>query len=156
MVELLREEFAWAAGFFDGEGTTLLNGGYPRMSVGQVDREALDHLSTALGMGRVVGPHAPPPNKPNWSYHFYWHLVGFERVQAALAFMWPWLGTVKRRQAAAVLGASVTLKRPRGLCNSGHTINTVGRIDGRCAACYLERHPNSQAVPDTTQKARWK
>jgi hypothetical protein len=59
------EEVAWAAGFFDGEGTT---GTYRdgstttkrcriQISASQNDREVLDRFAMIVGVGKVGGPY---------------------------------------------------------------------------------------------------
>ena len=58
-------ELAWAAGFFDGEGTTTLHRhkqnklGYMRVSVMQFyDPECLYRFQKAVGgLGHVIGPY---------------------------------------------------------------------------------------------------
>lgn len=108
MFEPNREELAWAAGFFDGEGHVSFNhrkntrskGGL-RFTVAQADRAVLDRMQRALGIGRVKGPYGPykTQTKPFWIY-----MVGsFEEVQAAIAMMWSFLSPVKRAQAKVAL-----------------------------------------------------
>ena len=103
-----REELAWAAGLFDGEGcfhfllqrrkdTSLQPLTQTRMT--QVDREVLDRFQAAVGLGTVYGPY--PKNSP-WQYAAY----GFEKTQAIVAKLWSWLGSQKRAQAVAVLQAA--------------------------------------------------
>ena len=49
-----REELAWAAGFFEGEGTFDSHRSrglsFPRMTISQNDREPLDHFAAAVGL----------------------------------------------------------------------------------------------------------
>lgn len=102
-----REQLAWAAGFFDGEGTTWAgrSSGYPTLSVPQAGHfteppDVLLRFQAAVGgLGLVYGPILNEErNKPIWRYR----VSGFEMVQAVVAMLWPWLGTEKRRQAALV------------------------------------------------------
>jgi hypothetical protein len=103
MIKLNREELAWAAGFFDGEGSTSLRqikGGYSGLTldIGQKDREVLDRFQAAVGgLGKVYFN----PSRPASPYSF---TTGrFETIQAILAMLWPFLGTLKRAQAFRAL-----------------------------------------------------
>ena len=100
-------ELAWAAGFFDGEGTTLFYrpGGTRelRLAVNQVDREVLDRFHAALGgISYISGPFryaSMGRRRPQWR----WQAGRFGHVQAGIAMLWKFLGTVKRKQAAEAL-----------------------------------------------------
>ena len=84
---------AWAAGFFDGEGTTgaykssANDKCYIRLMVGQAHREVLDKLTEFLGCGKVYGKGP-----------FKWMVGNFESVQWCMIQMWPYLNTEKREQ----------------------------------------------------------
>lgn len=105
---LNREELAWAAGLFDGEGSTCrtkhqgANGKllvYPRMSMGQIVKGNLERFHKAVGgVGKVTGP-VKTPTKPRYD----WRCHGFEDTQAVLALLWLWLSPTKREQAKGVL-----------------------------------------------------
>lgn len=93
-----REELAWAAGFFDGEGCTTftVNSGlptkYPRLSVSQKHEEVLLKFQLAVGgLGTIVVNRT----RGGW----IWRCTKFEHVQAVIAMLWPWLGPVKKAQA---------------------------------------------------------
>lgn len=107
-----REELAWAAGFVDGEGhfglhktrgrpTDSRGYGSPELTVAQCDRQVLDRLQQALNLGVVGGPYTPKKTNHNLVYLFYVH--GFERVQAIICLLWPWLSPVKRKQVKRTL-----------------------------------------------------
>ncbi len=98
-----RELLAWAAGFFDGEGSTIAKGTAARphyhqlqlsvpQSGGPQFPEVLDRFQqAALGTGRRDGP-----NKDGvWT----WRARGRADAESTLALMWPYLGVVKREQA---------------------------------------------------------
>lgn len=106
MIEVNRENLAWAAGFFDGEGTVGCRKGPKKvqlqLKVGQADPETLEKFLDAIGFGKIYGPytHDKRPNrKPMWNYTVTKH----EHVQAAIAMMWPFLGTIKREDALRAL-----------------------------------------------------
>lgn len=92
-----REELAWAAGFFDGEGTTgfYRNGGYRRfvMSVPQNDPRPLERFHAAVeGLGYI-----------NWQRtgtNYVWQVQRFEHTQAVMALLWPFWSEPKREQAS--------------------------------------------------------
>ena len=101
-------ELAWAAGFFDGEGSMSLikQGGhrYPRLHLEQVDREVLDRFNNAIGnLGIVFGPYtrkdAPAHHKP----HFKFAVQSWVKVQATIALIWSYLSSVKREQIRGVM-----------------------------------------------------
>lgn len=107
-----REQLAWAAGFFDGEGYTGFskrrNGdGTARtwrridLQVNQTSREVLDRFRLAVGMGRVNGPYNYVGS--NKSDHWQFAASGFHQVQAVIARLWPFLTSTKRDQARNAL-----------------------------------------------------
>jgi hypothetical protein len=90
-------DLAWAAGFFDGEGTFSRFGPTPGASISQVGLESLDVFAHTVGCGTVSGPYekatAEIRRKPQWIYYAY--------GVAAEAVFWlllPWLGPAKRAQ----------------------------------------------------------
>lgn len=92
-----REELAWAAGFFDGEGSTgtyskVGRRGSIHMTVGQDHLELLERFHRAvLGIGSIYGPYKNSKQR-------YWKAFGHEDVQAAGALLWSFLGPIKRAQ----------------------------------------------------------
>jgi len=106
-----REDIAWIAGFFDGEG----NIGCVRrkyvglhVQIGQADPELLERIRDTLDFGKVYGPYRAGGSfttrngfKPKW----LWMVQGFERVQAFAAMVWPWLSTRRRDQVRQTLAA---------------------------------------------------
>lgn len=98
-------ELAWAGGFFSGEGSTtgFMQHGrfYPRIQIGQsFGTEELDRIQGALGMGLIHGPTKSPKGEMTV---YQLSINGFEKTQAAVAMLWPWLSTAKREQARKVL-----------------------------------------------------
>jgi len=106
---LNREELAWAAGLFDGEGWINImhpsnRPGYQQLEVGltQTDRQVLDRFKSAVGnLGSVYGPYGP--RKLGWSSYFRWQTATFEKGQAVIAMLWNFLSPVKKAQATEVL-----------------------------------------------------
>lgn len=112
-----RIELAWAAGFFDGEGSTVLAGANsrrvhpatgrrrdyptPSVSISQHNTpECLERFRAAVGgVGRIDGPRIYRQfDSPRWTYAARTH----ESAQAVVAALWPFLSTPKRDQAHAV------------------------------------------------------
>ena len=98
-------ELAWAAGFFDGEGSILLGNHYKkgvqyrylRANVQQNDRRPLDRFVAAVGAGKVNGPYAGNRVNPihNWN-------VNSAVALGVIGRLWPYLSAPKREQALRV------------------------------------------------------
>jgi hypothetical protein len=97
-----REELAWAAGLWDGEGCCGCYGRYDggkkkrkasywhiRINISQHDREVLDRFAAAVGVGKVYGPYR------GTVWHF--QCVG-KNAEIVIEKIWPWLSEPKRRQ----------------------------------------------------------
>lgn len=108
-----REELAWAAGFFDGEGHTRVravqtNRKNPQVTIGLVISQAgapelLERFKRAVGVGAVNGPYEYRHRRPTQKAFYSYGATSFENVQHCIACLWPWLGSVKRHQALEVL-----------------------------------------------------
>jgi hypothetical protein len=123
-MKINREELAWAAGFFDGEGNTGSAWSSPiHVQVSNTDLRLLQRFWAALGVGRISGPYTlknRPQNRPHW----HWAATSFEDAQAAIALLWVWLSESKRKQAAKALRqyrdpAAATLRRERRRAHRG-------------------------------------
>ncbi len=99
-------EFAWAAGFFDGEGTTHASrtGPYCQLfvSVQQSEVTTLERLRAALGVGHIY-PLAHRPNGLAKKPQFRWQAGRRAEAMFALGLMWPYLSEPKREQANRAL-----------------------------------------------------
>lgn len=110
-----RLSLAWAAGFFDAEGCFSTTGSTGvSASITQTDRELLDRFRRIVGLGKVYGPYETrASDRYNRKPHYFFKAHGRERVQALLAMLWIWLGTVKKNQAIERLDWTTT-------CRKGH------------------------------------
>ncbi len=91
-----REELAWVGGFFSGEGCFTLNRRWVHADIRQAnDREPLDRVVAATGLGKVTGPYRYSNGNMRQGQYVY-GLYSFEKVQALAAMLWPWLSTAKR------------------------------------------------------------
>lgn len=111
-----REELAWAAGWFDGEGCIGLYSQGPRnstiqrlsLSIAQAEsRFNLDRFKQAVGGVGVVGGPYHRGHKPVYRYN----AVGFRSVQAVGAMLWFKLGAPKRLQVSKSLSAAIRYHR---------------------------------------------
>jgi hypothetical protein len=107
---------AWAAGFFDGEGSTRATHDkrckscYIRIALPQIHREVLDRFQGAVGgKGKIYGPYKirQSPNQGVYSGRgrqplFYW-CVGHKQGIEVINLLWPYLSTQKRIQATKAL-----------------------------------------------------
>ena len=105
-MQINREELAWAAGFFDGEGWVGVSNNYKdrcylRLAIGQTQLQPLQRFQKAIGglgrLGRSVNTSCK---------HGSWWKVNvssFEHVQAVGAMLWPFLCEPKRVQFAEAL-----------------------------------------------------
>lgn len=150
---LNKAELAWAAGFFDGEGTTCLTRYKPKnqqrsytviaVGISQVEREPLERFQRAVGdLGVIIGPYQPRERNRKPQYRF--RASGFERSQAIVVMLWPYLCSIKQAQAALALqqmrGEIRSIGRPtEKYCSRGHDLGVAGYIrkDGtrNCREC---------------------
>lgn len=98
-------ELAWAAGFFDGEGSVSPHidkrpGRNPglQIDIEQTDERPLIRFQKAVGQGgrRTLCKPRVPTRKPLWRLH-YGHAASFD----TLIVLWPYLSEPKREQAMA-------------------------------------------------------
>jgi hypothetical protein len=118
-----REELAWAAGFYDGEGCAHLakqskGSRMPQLCVVQTRDELLHRLSRIFGFGSVTKHSRSTTYSTAPGVQLYrWQIYGFQKVQATIAMMWPWLSEYRRSQAEGVLRGyqeyHATLKYPK-------------------------------------------
>lgn len=116
---------AWAAGFFDGEGSTFLRltrrhkGGttgkdYPlttvEMSVAQVRPEPLRRFHGIVGAGKMGGPYGGSGNRRP-SYR--WNTAGRPSAARVLTLLWPYLSEPKKEQARRVWAELAARRGPK-------------------------------------------
>jgi hypothetical protein len=104
-----REQLAWAAGFYDGEGSAGCYKNrkhWSRLVVGvsqnrQPDEPypaILERFRSAVGGFGDIRPLGPAQSR-----RYVWRVEDFEHGQAVIVMLWPFLSAVKRRQATAAL-----------------------------------------------------
>jgi hypothetical protein len=143
-----REELAWAAGFFDGEGTFGYAGkkGCPAVQISQKDPTVLGRFKEIVGMGTVSGPRKNLTPKGRASTIHAYYISGLEPTQYIGAILWIFLSQQKRDQfARSMLQATCPTYRRKYLCKNGHQKtkeNTRVTKDGKsfCRQCCLESY----------------
>jgi hypothetical protein len=104
------ESAAWAAGFFDGEGTIGVYGDprWPqaRMEIAQASAftapDTLDRFRRIVGAGKVTGPRIL---RSPWSKlpQYRWWLTRFPEIERVVAMLYPYADVVRRERMAASL-----------------------------------------------------
>jgi hypothetical protein len=150
-------DYAWAAGFFAGEGSTVAvhqpnRKPYLGLSVAQIETEPLDRFLALFG-GRVNGPYIKGQSR---SGLYHWAVSNGAAVMLALHAMWPHLTTAKKRQAIAAVRSigfarlqeikSSVPNRDKTHCKRGHeftemntrvSVRSNGRSGRGCKACEV-------------------
>lgn len=97
-----REDRAWAAGFFDGEGWVGLKAAgkdrpkrYAGVSITQLDREVLDRFHKIVEVGTVLGPYDAVGRK---NPLHTWNVNGLDGLMKVFIVLKPWLGSIKHKQ----------------------------------------------------------
>ncbi len=138
-MDINREDIAWAAGLFEGEGSISWSRHKNRyrpdgecyhtlqMSLHSTDEDVVRKFAKIIGVGKVHGPYRfPSPEVPNRKPSWYWGITSHERCQAVIAMLWPWLCSRRKAKAKETLALEV-LERPKGKQHHRNTKN--GRFD---------------------------
>jgi len=107
-MNFIQTELAWAAGFFDGEGSCHISKDnkkdgrkykYLIVSLTQNNIQPLERFQKAvLGLGNINGPHT---KGGSWTYKLAFN--NFEDAQAVVGFIWKFLSPPKRNQIKQTL-----------------------------------------------------
>lgn len=155
-----REELAWAAGIFDGEGhvraarsgaytgvgITVVQACTPPIEPNDAPPLLLLRFRDAFGVDARIKYRGPTTEhgKHRWDLR----ISRREHVQHVLICMWPWLGQVKRAQAlTALAGYQQNQPWPKTHCKRGHAFteeNTRVRLRPRgaireCMTCSRDK-----------------
>lgn len=103
-------EVAWAAGFFEGEGSVYFYRGsaksspHPILSLASTDEDVLRRFQRIVGRGKVYGPYNKGAGtKPRFDWQTGSYLNCAEIMRAFL----PYLGERRRAKAIEVLGEAI-------------------------------------------------
>lgn len=147
-------DYAWAAGFWDGEGNVSLTyrtygkgNPVPRIviQVAQVDRRVLDRFTEIMGYGKVNGPYEPKTENSN--PYYCWRLEGVPHLHDFKEKLEPYLGESKMEQIEKALTARAQWE-DTAVCAEGHRLSQSKAGHWRCFRCQSE-----QATKNAT--ARW-
>ena len=108
-----REELAWAAGLFDGEGHVGCHVRRDKRSpnetkrivlqIAQNDPQVLERFQRAVfGLGQIGGPYQQK-SRFNRKVMWYFRTGSFEHIQAIIAALWIFLSPIKKAQAKQAL-----------------------------------------------------
>lgn len=136
-------EEIWAAGFFDGEGSTGCylqpDKRYKRicMSVTQIHKDTLQRFQKAVHRGIIVGPYIRK-NK-NASPQYSWRCDKYEDIKYVLKRMEPYLSIHKIIQANRAITDyekyQYEMKERPDTCKRGHNDWKYYSNRRECAAC---------------------
>ena len=140
-----RTELAWAAGFWDGEGSAYLVGGadrrtrQPHARLNQASTsgvpEVLRRFQRAVGIGEVKGPTIEDGKEPL----FRWDVSSRDEVRATFDLLRPWLGEVKQRQFREILGDEARRSDGRGFVIRDDWLAwCAGLFDGEGSTCLVK------------------
>lgn len=135
-----REDLAWAAGLFEGEGSISLKPKTLQLQLASTDEDVVRKFCGLIGLGKVYGPYIS--GKPRHKPTFHWHVSGHEKCQAILAAFWGFLCSRRQSRAkeALLFGAKL---RPYGgrvrFCANGHEFNETNTRVVRNGGNYLTR-----------------
>jgi hypothetical protein len=133
MASVAETELAWAAGFFDGEGSTsLTKTRYLSVSVNQKHLDPIERFHRALGgLGRVY-----TVNTSARGIVYQWRASDRDG-RPAIERLWPYLGEIKRAQAKRCVAGSKWIGGKR--CQvADHEWTTQGS-QKVCATCKRRR-----------------
>lgn len=143
-------DIGWAAGFFDGEGSTVVSKTrghrYVRLTISQKDREVLDRFCGIVGTGTVgrrrgspvtIAPDGVVRLRPIFS----WQTNSDPEARRVLAMIYPHLGRLKREQADRAIAASTYRGGHTEIFNRAHDGHDVTMTGGRkpqrhCRTCF--------------------
>jgi hypothetical protein len=131
-----REQIAWAAGLFDGEGSIHVRHNGVSLQLGMTDRDLIERFRSVVGAGGIC-TRTHLRTKPLHT----WHLGKRAEVQRVLNDLLPWFGERRGERAQEGLSFIATFYREcsRTGCN---IVFLAGRTDRvYCTeACYTRAH----------------
>lgn len=118
-----REDIAWAAGLFEGEGCITIcgksstYGGGGQLALTMTDEDIVQRFRDVVGVGQIY-----PTDRGRHKRQYRWVASNFENVQAVIAMLWPWLGPRRSNRAVEVLAyvRARTHNKNKSHCKRGH------------------------------------
>lgn len=162
MGEPTREEIAWAAGLFEGEGCIHeLKKTSASLSVAMTDLDVLERFREVVGAGHIGDARQ---RQANWKPIYQLQIYGREDVARILALFLPWFQSRRRAKAMAVLKrleCNPGRHADKTHCSRGHLLsdNNVYRWkrDPRrriCRTCHRENAQRQYHDANGRQKQR--
>ena len=100
-------DLAWAAGFFDGEGSFIFSKSRKHrstsISISQADRFVLDKFRDIVDCGTVGGPYGPYNNGISIKPQYKFRVNSLREFNIVYRSIKPWLSPIKIAQAELVL-----------------------------------------------------
>lgn len=149
MINWSREDLAWAAGLFEGEGSIVVRRQCVKgrdyeqwtLNLSSTDLDVIERVHRIIGLGHITGPYRPKGStKPVWA----WRITKQWHTYAALVALYPWLG--ERRRARAQECMEALASKPVKHCERGHTWHPAsvkirpirGTATRICAQCLTD------------------
>jgi hypothetical protein len=131
-------DFAWAAGFFDGEGWANRNGRGVQSRINQASRDGVPEVLTKfrriVGIGRIKGPVMVEGRQPL----YYWEATSRPDLMRVVERIGPWLCPLKRAEFERTLKVPLPPNVWPGSM-SEELAWAGGFFDGE-GSTYLEKH----------------
>jgi hypothetical protein len=131
-------EVAWAAGFYEGEGSLSFRAGKTmHMSLPQKNRWPLDRFIAIMGVGKVRGPYGVAKGRSIYSID----VVKREEIRVLFAKLEPWLSPRRQEQIRVVFEKyeNRVLKGSwhgqRTHCPKGHPLDGRATRSRYCKTC---------------------
>jgi hypothetical protein len=135
---LASHDFAWAAGFFDGEGWAAFQHRGTRARINQAGSdgvpEVLLKFQRIVGVGRIDGPVLAEGRRPL----YYWEATSRPDVARVADLIGPWLCPVKRAEFEGALRTS--LRPPVWPGSMSEELAWAGGFFDGEGSTYLEKH----------------
>lgn len=159
-----RTELAWAAGFWDGEGSAWLsrpegrNRAYPSARINQSSTtgvpEVLLRFRRAVAVGRVQGPELTEGREPLYK----WVVSSREEVRSTFLALRQWLGETKRTQFRQTLGLTPHRSdEPHFNSRDEWIAWCAGLFDGEGSTCLVKHgsHPGYFVLEANITQSSW-
>jgi hypothetical protein len=151
-------DIAWAAGFFDGEGSTTLYSKprksmdtvrIPVMSITQVNRTTLERFQRIVfELGRLYGPYYRKKGKPQ----HLWRTTKLADAQAVASLLWKFLTPEKQAQITRSFAAYKQSISSGRLCWAG--LHQKPRRYGKCKECAAAAIRRWRQKPEVRERLK--
>lgn len=145
-------DFAWAAGFFDGEGWANQSGHGVHSRINQAGPdgipEVLSKFERIVGVGRIKGPIIVEGRQPL----YYWEATSRPDLSQVVERLGPWLCPVKRAEFERTLGGPLPAQVSPGSM-SEELAWAGGFFDGE-GSSYLTKHRTHEGYVNAAVEVR--